>query len=374
MLAPARPARDRLPGRWLLLVVVTGYAVASVGLVLTISTPTSYPAVSTAAAGVALVAGLGLIAVGMVGVWDRASLAVGPVTTGLGVVWLAPVWVGWDGGVSAARSVAMLVVPFSPALLVHLAAVPDRAPARGRRPEGVSVAVVYLVTAGYTLTRALVRDPFRDLYCWSNCRDNVFLLAANAGLARALDSWWGPWSRGAGPGAAGTALGRLGVATRVGRGCSGRCWFPWRWPGLGRPSTPGCSWPTPPRPRLTRGSCGVPAAGGVPGAVVGGWGGVGSRRGARRAVVRLSADLVGAAWPRILAAPWLTPSVTPARVAYWLPESARHVDSEGRTTPAHAPGARFDADRPRWTPGRDRRARPRPGASDLGNESGRLPD
>ena len=59
MLAPARAARDRLPGRWLLLVVVTGYAVASVALVLGISTPTTYPAVSNAAAGVALAAGLG---------------------------------------------------------------------------------------------------------------------------------------------------------------------------------------------------------------------------------------------------------------------------------------------------------------------------
>jgi signal transduction histidine kinase len=36
--------------------------------------------------------------------------------------------------------------------------------------------------------RALFRDPFLDARCWSNCTDNVFLVDADQGIARALDS------------------------------------------------------------------------------------------------------------------------------------------------------------------------------------------
>ena len=217
VLAPARPARDRLPGRWLLLVVVTGYAVASVGLVLTISTPTSYPAVSTAAAGVALVAGLGLIAVGMVGVWDRASLAVGPVAVALGVVWFAPVWVGWPAGSAMLRSVAMVVAPFLLGLLVHLGlAFPTGRP--WARRDRVAVGVVYLATCGYSLARAAVRDPFRDVHCWSNCADNVFLVSAVPGLAQALDTVWLWMSVAVGLMLAVELARRLWLATRAGRG------------------------------------------------------------------------------------------------------------------------------------------------------------
>jgi hypothetical protein len=37
---------------------------------------------------------------------------------------------------------------------------------------------------------ALLRDPFRDRYCWSNCTDNSFLLRAEPDLARSLTDLW----------------------------------------------------------------------------------------------------------------------------------------------------------------------------------------
>ena len=217
VLAPARVARDRLPGRWLLLVVVTGYAVASVALVLGISTPTTYPAVSTAAAGLALAAGLGLIAVGMIGAWDRASLAVAPVAVALGVVWFAPVWVGWAAGPATLRSLAMVVAPFLLGLLVHLGLAFPAGRPRARRDQ-VAVAVVYLATSGYSLARAAVRDPFRDVHCWTNCADNVFLVSTLPGLARALDTAWLGMSVAVGLVLAVELARRLWVATRAGRG------------------------------------------------------------------------------------------------------------------------------------------------------------
>ena len=48
------------------------------------------------------------------------------------------------------------------------------------------VAVAAVVGAG----RALVHDPFLDPYCWRNCTDNVFLVRAAPGIARALDAAW----------------------------------------------------------------------------------------------------------------------------------------------------------------------------------------
>jgi hypothetical protein len=65
-------------------------------------------------------AGLGLILAGTFVWMEHPAGSLGPVTTLLGVVWLAQNWVvGWEGP-AWAHSVAMIVAPFITALLLHL--------------------------------------------------------------------------------------------------------------------------------------------------------------------------------------------------------------------------------------------------------------
>ena len=316
------------------------YWAGSVWLVESTTAPRTYAAVDAVSELATAAAGTALILAGLLTWWIQPRSAVGPVTTGLAIVWLAPVWVGWDGGVPAARSVAMMVVPFLPALLLHLAVVFPTGHLR-RGFARASVTVAYLVTAGYTLTRALVRDPFRDLYCWSNCRDNVFLLTANPVLARALDPWWGALAMLLGLTAAAIALGRLALATRVGRQLVWPVLVPVGLAGVGEALYAGLLLADPaetPTDTMFRQAFLLRAASLTLVGVGLGWT-VARDWAARRAVVRLSADLVGAPGPgslrQALADALRDPQL---EVAYWLPESQRHVDSNGRMVPASAPG------------------------------------
>ena len=114
--------------------------------------PTSYAAVSDGALAVDVAAGLGLIIAGSLVSTERGRGSIGPVTTLLGVVWLAPDLVGWEQGPAFVRSLAMLAEPFLLVLLVHLvlalpagdssrprAASPSRRPT-AQRPSSASAA------------------------------------------------------------------------------------------------------------------------------------------------------------------------------------------------------------------------------------------
>jgi signal transduction histidine kinase len=205
--------------RWLRrgLVVAAGLvAVGSAGLALSADTPTSHAATSPSLAWLTVVAGLLLVGAGSVRTWTGRGGSSGLVVLALGLVWWAPVWVGWDDGSALARSVAMVAVPFAPALLLHLAASLPAGivPSRPLRP---AVVAAYAVAAGYSLTRAAVRDPFLDLYCWSNCSDNVFLLAARPTLARTLEAVGLAAGGLTALAAAVVALSRLAATSAVGR-------------------------------------------------------------------------------------------------------------------------------------------------------------
>jgi hypothetical protein len=71
----------------------------------------------------------------------------------------------------------------------HLAlALPD---GRVRAPGGrACVLAAYAIAAVVCVGLALFRDPLLDLYCWSNCSDNSFLIHADAGIAGRLDDLW----------------------------------------------------------------------------------------------------------------------------------------------------------------------------------------
>jgi signal transduction histidine kinase len=145
--------------------------------------PTAYAGASTLAAAVGLVAGIGLLASGSALWLERGRDRAAVLLVLAGVAWFAPDWLGWDDGPSIVRSVAAVVAPFLPALLLDLVATVS-----GSRVARLSSHVLYASTAVVSVGRALFRDPFLDPRCWSNCTDNLFLVDADQGIARALDS------------------------------------------------------------------------------------------------------------------------------------------------------------------------------------------
>jgi signal transduction histidine kinase len=145
--------------------------------------PTTYAGASTLAAAVGLVAGIGLLASGSALWLERGRDRAAVLLLLVGVAWFAPDWLGWDDGPSIVRSLAAMVAPFLPALLLDLVATVS-----GSRVARLSSHVLYASTVVVSVGRALFRDPFLDARCWSNCTDNLFLVDADQGIARALDS------------------------------------------------------------------------------------------------------------------------------------------------------------------------------------------
>ena len=146
---------------------------------------TTYAGSSGWAAVVELAAGWGLVVAGLLFWHLRPGIATGPLAVAAGFAWFASDWVGWEGGPALVRSVGMLVAGLWLALLVHaVLAFPQ-----GRLqslPARLLVATVYVDAVVVDIGRALFRDPFTDVSCWSNCTVNSFLVDRSPSLARAL--------------------------------------------------------------------------------------------------------------------------------------------------------------------------------------------
>jgi len=139
----------------------------------------------------------------------RSALAIA--VAGLALVWLAPVAVGWEGGPSALRSVGLAVAPLLPAcVLLVTALIPPRRPAVTALAAGVAAALF-----GASLALVLVRDPIRDLYCWSDCTVAPIIAGAHLPLTRRLTSLVLGLEALAGTLAAAIALARLSRARRA---------------------------------------------------------------------------------------------------------------------------------------------------------------
>jgi hypothetical protein len=128
----------------------------------------------------------------LVTIFSHSAARIGDLAVLAGLVWFAPVWVGWDNGLPLIRSLGMLVAGFTFPLLLHLVlAYPS-----GRLHGAVArtlVAAVYLEAAFAALGQALFRDPFFDPGCWANCSDNVFRLRSLprvAGRIEVADRWF----------------------------------------------------------------------------------------------------------------------------------------------------------------------------------------
>jgi signal transduction histidine kinase len=148
---------------------------------------TTHAGASGSAGVVSATAGLALLGAGIVTAvllpHDRTAAVIASLA---GLAWFSSDWIGWEGGPPLVRSVGMVVEPFFLPLVLHLVVAAPTAGGGLRRIRAVRA--VYLMTAVVSVGRALFRDPFLDRYCWSNCRDNVFLLTAQPDLARLLEA------------------------------------------------------------------------------------------------------------------------------------------------------------------------------------------
>jgi signal transduction histidine kinase len=153
---------------------------------------TTYAGRSGPAAGLMVAAGLALVLTGLLVSLTSQAGPAGDLAVLAGIVWFAPVWVGWEVGPPLVRSIGMLAAGFVFPLLFYLVlAFPGgRLPATGTRALAWAV---YLEAALAALGLALFRDPYLDPACWANCTDNVFLFRSLPALARALtatDRWF----------------------------------------------------------------------------------------------------------------------------------------------------------------------------------------
>jgi len=148
---------------------------------------TTYEEVSATLAALEVLAGVGLVVAAVTLLSERSTATLGSLVVVTSAAWFAPVWVGWEGGTPLVRSVGLVVAPLLPALVLVVAAwIPPATAGVGRVALIVLVAVSTLATAGMSTALALVRDPIRDRYCWSDCTANAFLVHDDAVLARRL--------------------------------------------------------------------------------------------------------------------------------------------------------------------------------------------
>jgi signal transduction histidine kinase len=153
---------------------------------------TTYAGRSGVAATFTVTAGLALVLAGLVTSLNRPAGRVGDLAVLAGLVWFAPVWVGWDKGPPLARSLGMLAAGFAFPLLFHLVLAFPAGQPRGAITRAL-IFTVYLEAALAALGLALFRDPFSDLDCWANCSDTAFLLRPLPRLAHRIgmaDRWF----------------------------------------------------------------------------------------------------------------------------------------------------------------------------------------
>jgi signal transduction histidine kinase len=149
---------------------------------------TTYAGRSGLAATLTVTAGLALLAAGLVTSLNRPAGRTGDLAVLAGLVWFAPVWVGWDKGPPVVRSLGMVAAGFVFPLLLHLVVAYPSGRLHG-------TAVRALVLGGYLAAAlvALFRNPFFDPNCWANCTDNPFVVRSLPRLARgieATDRWF----------------------------------------------------------------------------------------------------------------------------------------------------------------------------------------
>lgn len=182
----------------------------------------SYAGTSPGLATLTVTAGLALAAAGLVALAGAATLLrMGVVEVVAGMLWFAPLWLGWYHGPTVVRGVAAVAAPFWLPAAVHLLLLcPD-----GRivtMAERWLVRLGYVGTAAVVTTLALFRDPYLDANCWADCEVNLLLLHPQPRLGSAVNMF-GVWFA-AGLATAAALLALCRVAGAESRGAAG--WIP----------------------------------------------------------------------------------------------------------------------------------------------------
>jgi signal transduction histidine kinase len=153
---------------------------------------TTYAGRSGLSTALTVAAGLALVVAGLVTSLSHRASRTGDLAMLAGLIWFAPVWVGWDKGPPLVRSLGMPAAGFTFPLLLHLVLAYPSGRLRGAVARTL-VSAVYLEAALAAIGTALFRDPFSDPDCWANCTDNRFLLRSLPPLAGAIevaDRWF----------------------------------------------------------------------------------------------------------------------------------------------------------------------------------------
>ena len=321
-----------------------GLAVA-VGALLIAAGPgmfTTYAGRSGLAAGLMVAAGLALVLAGLLASLTSQAGPAGDLAVLAGIVWFAPVWVGWEVGPPLVRSIGMLAAGFVFPLLFYLVLTfpGGRLPATGTRALAWAV---YLEAALAALGLALFRDPYLDPACWANCTDNVFLVRSLPALARAVtaaDRWFTvaaattllavcAWRLLARRGRARVALVPIVLPAMVFAAATGAHAIALSRVPLEDPGNPAFQLIF----DVQNAAVILLAAGLAMGAVMT----VVHRRGVARIVASLGAAPAPGSLESALARALGDPEL---RIAYWLPDVQRYVDAQGRPVaePAAAPG------------------------------------
>jgi signal transduction histidine kinase len=146
--------------------------------------PPTYRAASDTAQVAGIAAGLALVGAGLIAAALASRLAVGLLLVALAAVWFGQDLEALDDSGALLRSLATGAAPWGAALVLHLAlAFPD---ARLSRRGRFVAAAAYLTAAASALGTITLREPFLDVYCWRQCRDNPLLVHAAPDLARAF--------------------------------------------------------------------------------------------------------------------------------------------------------------------------------------------
>jgi signal transduction histidine kinase len=165
------------------------YVAGAIAIARRAGATTTYAGHSVALAWCFGLAGLAILAAGVVTLAARRRSGLGVLAAVAALLWFAPVWDGWIGGPELVRSTGQVAASLAAPVLVHLVFAAARRPLAGMKLVGMEAVLVwpwYALAAGLALAIASVRDPYLDPYCWANCTVNLFEWSSRPDLARGL--------------------------------------------------------------------------------------------------------------------------------------------------------------------------------------------
>jgi signal transduction histidine kinase len=182
--------RARSPGPAIIGVGVLALGVAA-GAVAVAEGPgryTTYPGRFPATAALSILAGLALVAAGLVSFPRQRRGATGVLAILAGLTSFAPAWIAWQDGPPLVPSVALVFAGFTFAFVFHLMLAYPSGNA-SRTTLRILVVLVYAEALLAALALALTRDPYFDPGCWANCNVNAFLVRSLPSVARRIQSF-----------------------------------------------------------------------------------------------------------------------------------------------------------------------------------------